>query len=156
MLWHNKGVSCKGKLSADESSLKSQFWTGEWILLKSKNYHKFSFFLLRVQNVPPSCLLWWHTMELDMSGHWTIFQSKRGCSKCSFPCGAGESTTITCLLMFSGGFLGTPGHESTAHGMKSLWMRIHVALLNSTVFHLNMKSVCNSPGLLCSIFISMM
>lgn len=76
MLCHNKGVNRKGKLSADESSLKSQFWTGEWILLKSKNYHKFSFSLLRVQNVPPSCLLWWHTMALDMSGHWTIFQSK--------------------------------------------------------------------------------
>lgn len=51
----------------------------------------FAFFLLKVQNVPPSCLSC--TMELDMSGHWTAFQSKWGCWKCSFAWGTGESTT---------------------------------------------------------------
>lgn len=158
MLQYNKGVSfyCKGKLSAGDGSLKSQFWTGEWILLKSKERHKFCLlFLLK-------CKMCLHpaypagTMEVDMSGHWTTFQSKLGCWKCSFPWGTGETTTITCLFMFSGGFLGAPGHGSAAHGMKSLWMTIHVAMLNSTVFHLNMKSLCSSPRLFSGIFISMM
>lgn len=91
MLWYNKGVYCKWQFSAGDSSLKSQFWTGEWTVLKSKNCHKFSFFLLKVQNVPPSCLSC--TMELDISGHWTAFQSEWGCWKCSFAWGTGESTT---------------------------------------------------------------
>lgn len=105
MLRYNRGVSfyCKGKLSAGDSSLKSQFWTGEWILLKSKECHKFCLlFLLK-------CKMCLHpaypadTMEVDMSGHWATFQSKLCCWKCSFPWGTGETTTITCLFMFSGG-----------------------------------------------------
>lgn len=64
-----------------------------------------AFFLLKVQNVPPSCLSCWHPMELDMSGQWTTFQSKWGCWKCSFPWGTGDSTTITCLLMFLGSWV---------------------------------------------------
>lgn len=58
MVWHNKSVYCKGELSGvADSSLKCQFWTGERMLLESKDYYKFCPSFLRVPNVPPPCLL---------------------------------------------------------------------------------------------------
>lgn len=70
MHWHNKGVYCKWKLSAGDSSLKSQFWTEEWTLWKVRIIINFTFFLPKVQNVPPSMLI---LLTQHGMGHvWTL------------------------------------------------------------------------------------
>lgn len=143
MLWYNKGVYCKEQFSAGDSSLKSQFWTGESKLLKSKDCHKFCFLAQGAKCA--SILLILH----HGAGHvWTLnllFRVNGAAGRAPFP-EEQVRAQPTCLLMFSGGFLDAPGHETTAHGMKSLWMRIHGAVLNSTIFHLNMNSLCKFSG----------
>lgn len=153
MLWYNKGVYCKGQFSAGDSSLKSQFWTGESKLLKTRIDINLAF-LLKVQNVPPSCLSC--TMELDMSGHWTCFSEWMGLLEELLSLrNTWEHNQLVCSCSLEGSWM-------------PLAMRLPLMIWNLCEWE--SMALCwippfsiwtwtlfaNSPGLLSGIFISMM